>query len=55
MPDMALFNNAASVALLPIRAGVCRPASTYADLQARLIGMPLARYGSLAELLALLR
>ena len=54
---------------LPIRAGVCRlhwqyvllasttPGALHTDLPARLLmlGMPLARYGSLAELLALLR
>ena len=54
---------------LPIRAGVCRlhwqyvlmtltiPGTLQTDLPARMlmIGMPLARYGSLAELVALLR
>ena len=54
---------------LPIRAGVCRlhwqyvlmtsttPGALHTDLPARLLmlGMPLARYDSLAELVALLR
>ena len=54
---------------LPIRAGVCRlhwqyvlmtlttPSTLHTDMPARLLmlGMPLARYGCLAELLALLR
>ena len=54
---------------LPIRAGVCRlhwqyflvtsttPGTLHTDLPARLLmlGMPLPRYGSLVELVALLR
>ena len=54
---------------LPIRAGVCRlhwqyvlmtsttPSTLHTYMPARLLmlGMPLARYGSLAELVALLR
>ena len=54
---------------LPIRVGVCRlhwqyvlmtsttPGPLQTDLPARMlmIGMPLARYGSLVELMALLR